>query len=123
MTEIEKKLKDHNHNKYITTPEYNTLAASVFNARLVQANLVTKTDFDAKLSSLNVGNDNYAYDWKSKRLSDETINSIKTSDYGITPYLSYYDFNKIRVNFNLVLFKTRPSHDFSWRNSKYLHCL
>ena len=27
--------------------------ASVFNARLAQANLITKTDFDAKLSSLN----------------------------------------------------------------------
>ena len=31
---------------------FNTLAA-VFNARLAQANLITKTDFDAKLSSLN----------------------------------------------------------------------
>ena len=30
-----------------------TLAANVFNARLAQANLITKTDFDAKLSSLN----------------------------------------------------------------------
>ena len=29
------------------------MAASVFNARLSQANLITKTDFDAKLSSLN----------------------------------------------------------------------
>ena len=28
------------------------------------------------------------------------INSIKTSDYGITPYLSYYNTNKIRVKFN-----------------------
>ena len=33
--------------------QFNTLAANVFNARLAQANLVTKTDFDAKLSSLN----------------------------------------------------------------------
>ena len=29
------------------------MAVSVFNARLVQVNLITKTDFDAKLSSLN----------------------------------------------------------------------
>ena len=29
------------------------LAADVFNARLPQANIITKTDFDAKLSSLN----------------------------------------------------------------------
>ena len=36
-----------------TAPEFNTLGAIVFNARLAQANLITKTDFDAKLSSLN----------------------------------------------------------------------
>ena len=30
-----------------------TLVASVFNARLAKANFITKTDFDAKLSSLN----------------------------------------------------------------------
>ena len=47
ITEIEKKLTDHNHDKYITSPEFNTLAASVFNTRLAQANLITKTDFDA----------------------------------------------------------------------------
>ena len=53
ISELEKKLIDHNYNKYITTPQFNTLAASVFNARLTQANLITKTDFDAKRSSLN----------------------------------------------------------------------
>ena len=50
---LKKKLTDHNYDKYITTPESNTLAADIFNARLVQANLITKTDFDDKLSSLN----------------------------------------------------------------------
>ena len=29
------------------------LTADVFNARITQANLITKADFDAKLSSLN----------------------------------------------------------------------
>ena len=48
ITEIEKKLTNHNHDKYITTSEFNTLAADV-----AQANLIIKTDFDAKLSSLN----------------------------------------------------------------------
>ena len=155
--------------KYITTPEFNILAADVFNVRLAQANLLTKTDFDAKLSSLNreitsnktnhllvenelkklktfdsiyfrgkshfeedgmqnysvfqpiqryfkrivnVGNDNYVYYWKSKGLSDETINSIKTSDYGITPYLSYYDTNKIRVKFDGGCLKQDPGSFF-----------
>ena len=49
VTEIENKLNNHNHDKYIDTSEFNTLAANVFNARLAQANLITKTDFDAKL--------------------------------------------------------------------------
>ena len=50
---IEKKLADHNHDKYITTQEFNKLATENFNARLAQANLKTKTDFDAKLQSLS----------------------------------------------------------------------
>ena len=52
ITEIEKILNDHNHDKNITAPQFNALAADVFSARLAQANLITKTDFDAKLLSL-----------------------------------------------------------------------
>ena len=48
----------------------------------------------------DVANGSYIYYWKFKGLSDERINSIKTSDYEITPYLSYYDVNKIRVKFD-----------------------
>ena len=53
VTEIENKLNNHNHDKYIDTPEFNKLTGDVFNARLAQANLVTKADFDDKLSNLN----------------------------------------------------------------------
>ena len=53
ISELENGLTDHNYDKYITTPEFNTLAADIFNVRLVQANLTTKSDFDAKLSSPN----------------------------------------------------------------------
>ena len=122
------------NDKYITTPEFNTLAA-VFNTRLTQANLITKTNFDAKVSRFNrkitpnkskhllvenelkklkifdlsyfigkshfkedgtenylvfqpmhryfkmiagVSTGNYIYFWKSKGLSDEKINTIKS---------------------------------------------
>ena len=50
------------HDKYITTPEFNKLTAENFAARLAQANLasksdianfVKKTDFDDKLKNLN----------------------------------------------------------------------
>ena len=53
VTEIENKLNDHSQDKYIDTSEFNKLAVDVFNERITQANLITKTDFDATLSSLN----------------------------------------------------------------------
>ena len=42
-----------NRDKYITTPEFNNLAARVFTARVAQANLVTKTDFDTRLQDIS----------------------------------------------------------------------
>ena len=53
VTDIENKLNNHNQDKFIDTQEFNKLAADVFNARIAQANLITKTDFDAKLLNLN----------------------------------------------------------------------
>ena len=53
VTEIENKINIHNHDRYIDTQEFNKLAADVFNVRLARSNLITKTDFDAKLSNLN----------------------------------------------------------------------
>ena len=61
INEIEKKITDHNHDKYITTPEFNKLTSENFAARLKQANLasksdianfVNKTDFDNKLKDV-----------------------------------------------------------------------
>ena len=43
ITEIEKKLTDHNHGKHIDTSKFNTLATNLFNTRIAQANLITKT--------------------------------------------------------------------------------
>ena len=40
ISELEKKLTDHNYDKYIATPEFNTLATDVFNARLAQAKMI-----------------------------------------------------------------------------------
>ena len=44
VTDIENKLNNHNHDKYIDTSEFNKLAADIFNARLAQANLIANTD-------------------------------------------------------------------------------
>ena len=42
-----------NHAKYITTSEFNKLTIENFTARLKQASLESKTEFDKKLTSFN----------------------------------------------------------------------
>ena len=75
VTEIENKLNHHNHDKYIDTAEFNKFAGDAFNVRLAQANLITKTDFDAKFSSLNRKNTQN----KTKHLLVERkLNKLKT---------------------------------------------
>ena len=51
IREVENKIP--NHYGYITTPEFNMLTAERFAARLNQANLLTKTGFDNKLTTFN----------------------------------------------------------------------
>ena len=88
ITDTENKLNNHNHDKYITTPEFNKLAADVFNARLAQANLITKTDFDAKLSSLN----RKITQNKTKHLLVENeLNKLKTFDSSYYNGKSYFE--------------------------------
>ena len=53
---IEKKVTNHDHDKYITVSEFNKLTTGNFAARLGQADLLTNTNFDAKLASLNKKN-------------------------------------------------------------------
>ena len=48
---MKKKITGYNRDKYITTPEFIKLSAEVFDARLAQVNLVTKTDFEDKLET------------------------------------------------------------------------
>ena len=76
---LEKKVSDHNHEKKITIPEADNLAAGVFTARLAEENLVTKADFYTKLKSLNKkinsnGTKHLLVENESKRL--QTFDSI-----------------------------------------------
>ena len=88
FTEIESKLTNHDHDKYIDTSEFNKLVADVFNSRLEQAKLITKTDFDSKLSSLN----RKITSNKSKLLLVENeLNRLKTFDLSYFIGKSHFD--------------------------------
>ena len=103
ITDIENKLNNHNHDKYVATSEFNTLAANVFNARLAQANLITKTDFDANLSGLNRKitanktkhflNDNDSSYYRDKHYFDE--GSDKQNYLVFLPINKYFKLNSV----------------------------
>ena len=62
---------------HVDTSEFNKLAIDAFNARLAQVSLITKTDFDAKLSSFN----RKITENKSKHLlAENESNKLKTFD-------------------------------------------
>ena len=69
---VKLKLTDHNHNEYITTPEFNKL-------KLAQADLVTKTNFDNKLSSLNR---KIVLNKTRHLLNEKELKKLKTFDLG-----------------------------------------
>ena len=99
ITEVENKLNNDNHDIYIDTSEFNKLAADVFNARLAQANLITKTDSHAKLSSLNkkkkiqIKQNNYLLKIKFNQLknfdSSHFIGKSHFEEYGSQNYLVF----------------------------------
>ena len=117
--DIENKLTNHNHDEYIDTSEFNTLATNIFNTRLAQANLITKTDFGAKLSSLN----RKITKNKSKYLLVENeLNELKTFDssyfigkshFGEDGTQNYLVFQPMYRYFRLM---TNTSNILSWQS-------
>ena len=88
VTEIENKLIDHNHDKYIDTSEFNKLAADVFNVRIAQAKLITKADFDAKLSNLSI---KITTNKTKHLLVENELNKLKTFDSNYFIGKSHFD--------------------------------
>ena len=86
----------------MNTSEFNTLVTNVFNARIAPANVITKTDFDAKLSGFNRKINNN----KSKHLLVENeLNKLKTFDssYFVVKIILIKMVHKIIIYFNQFL--------------------
>ena len=88
VSELENKIP--NHEKYITTTEFNELAAESFAARLKQADLKNKTDFDNKLTNFN----RRITLNKTKHLEvQKKLNSLITKDYNFFLGRNYFTSN------------------------------
>ena len=76
--------------KYISTREFNKLRAENFTARLKQADLESKTDFDNKLTSFN----KQITSNKTKHLKvQKKLNSLITKDYNFLLGRIYFATN------------------------------
>ena len=98
---MRKNLTNHSHDKYITNQEFNKLTAQNFAARLKQANLLTKTDFDDKLKSLNQKiNSN-----KTKNLLvEDELKKLQTFDSIYFGERSHFEEVKFSISANLRIF-------------------
>ena len=111
-TEIENKLNNHNHDKYITPSEFNNLAVDVFNARLFQANLMTKIIFDNTVSSLN---SKIAKNKTKNESIENELKKLKTFDLGHFIGKSYFEEDCAQ---NYLVFQPKKRHFKLIANSK-----
>ena len=103
ISEVENQIP--NHDKYITSPEFNKLTAENFTARLKQANLVTKTDFDKKLTSFN----RKITSNKTKYLEvQKKLNGLITKEYNFFLGRIYFTSND---EGSQNTFAYQPTHD------------
>ena len=114
VTEIEKRLTDHNHHKYIDNIEFIKLTAGVFNARIAQANLIFKTDFDAKLSNLNR---KIATNKTKHLLLENELNKLKNFDSSYFIGKNYFEEDGGQ---NYLVFQTIGRYFKTIANSKYI---
>ena len=81
-TDYNTKISDHDHDKYITTSEFNAMAVSSFNARLAaQTDLIRIPEFDANLKGIS---DRVIKNKTKHLLVENEIKKLKTLD------LSYF---------------------------------
>ena len=115
--------KNPNHNKYISTPEFSKLTAKSFAARLKQADLVNKTDFDNKLTSFT----RRITSNKAKHLEvQKKLDSLITKDYNFFLGRIYFTSNDGSQNtfvYQLTLDKLELKKDegtdyvLSWKSN------
>ena len=104
------KIKDI-ENKYITTTEFNKLASDAVNARIVQANLVKKTDFDNKIIPLAK---EFSY-FHGKNYFDEDGNQNYYIFQPISKYLKVANVNDINY---ILSWKSRELSDMKIESIK-----
>ena len=93
---------------------FNKLAADVFNARIAQANLITKADFDDKLSNLNR---NITVEKSKHLLVENKLKKVKTFDWNY--FIGKIHFEEDGTQ-NYLVFQPIKRYFKIIANSKYI---
>ena len=96
---IEKKILDHNHDKYVTTPKFNKLMLDNLAARLNQANLASENDISEFINSSDLDKKIETLASKAElKVEKDKIEKLETYDSSIFISQSYF-FNERSQNF------------------------
>ena len=101
---------------YIDTAEFNELATNVFNTKIAQANLITKTGFDAKLSSLNR---KITQDKSKHLLVENELNTLKNKIPDVSSLVKKTDYNTKIGEINTKIGKSIINIDYFVIREKY----
>ena len=93
VAEIEKKITDHAHDQYITVLKFNKFSAKVFDERLKRSNLITKTDIDIKLGSLNKKKQKKHSNKTKHLLAENKLKELQTFDSSCFRGKNYFKEN------------------------------
>ena len=89
ISDIENKITDYGHDKCITTPEFNAMAASTFNTRLAtQTDLIRKPEFDVKLKSIG---DRVTLNKSKHSLVENELKTLEKFDAAYFRGKNYFD--------------------------------
>ena len=100
ISKIERKINDHNHDIYITTPEFNTFTAEMFAARLKEEDLADKSDianFVKKDLNLKNLNKKITSDKTKHVLVESELKKLQTFDSSLFIGQSYFNNDKDQV--------------------------
>ena len=87
INEIEKKSTDHNHDKYITTSEFNKFTKDILDLRLKWANVAIKTDMANFNNDTDFDNKVKDVTWNKNGLNELSKKVIAMSAKGLTKVL------------------------------------
>ena len=88
ISEIYSKINNHNHDEYITNPEFNILTTENFQARLKQANLISKTDL---VTELKKNSDRVTKNKSKHLLVENELKKLKTFDAAYFRGKNYFE--------------------------------